>query len=122
MDKISFRSFVWPVNPSEFKVYHEKKPVYGYNDAAVLVFKGMGPDHCTVTGEGVFTGFDACEKFLALKALYKEGVCGTLHHPLWGDFWGYMTELTTKQDARDNYLAYTFTFRQADRNNAIPQQ
>ncbi len=121
MDKISFKSFVWPVNPSEFTIRHKKEPIYGYDSAGLKVFKGMGPDKCTVTGSGVFTGPDASAKFFSLKTLYKEGSCGTLHHPHWGDMWGYITELTSTQDARENYLAYTFTFREADRNNAVPQ-
>lgn len=86
-----------------------------------MVFSGMGPVKRTVTGTGVFFGLTAYTDFLELLALFNEGGCGALVHPVWGTCNMHFTELELTQEPKGNYVAYKFAFREADAEGAIPQ-
>lgn len=121
MNKMSFIDFAWPENPEQYHVTCYREPVYTTTDSGETVFSGMGPVKRTITGSGAFFGTGAYNSFKALAALIDETAPGTLTHPVWGEISAYLTELTLAQEPRADYVAYTFTFREADSTNAIPK-
>lgn len=121
MEKMSYKGWVWPQNPEKFEQFFLREPVYVKNSSDVMVFTGMGPMKRTFTGSGTFFGSTAFEDFKALAALFAETTCGALVHPVWGTFQAYFTELEMTQEPRENEVAYRFTFREADANDAIPK-
>ena len=56
MEKLRFKTFVWPQNPHTYRETWLREPVYSRNDLDYLVFEEMGPMKRTVTGQGVFFG------------------------------------------------------------------
>lgn len=120
MEKLSYKDWAWPQNPTEYHQTYLREPVYEKNTAGEQEFQGMGPLKKTVTGSGVFTGMDAVEHFQELAAFLAETGTGLLVHPVLGTAVAYFTELELTQAPREDYLAYRFVFRIADGNGAIP--
>lgn len=121
MEKLKFRDFVWPQNPTEYRQQYLQKPVYEKNAAGETEFQGLSPLKRTITGSGVFSGGAAYDSFQALAALCGLTEPGTLVHPVWGSVSAYLTELNMEQSARGEYVEYSFTFQVADDQGAIPQ-
>ena len=121
MDKMQFGTFVWPENPENYQEICIRKPVYTQTEDGTTVFSGMGVVKRTITGSGVFSGSGAYTKFQTLAARMKQTAPETLKHPVWGDRSAYLTELTSTLEARDDYVAYSFTFQEADSNGGIPE-
>ena len=99
----------------------EREPVYTKNAANVMVFSGMSPVKRKITGKGAFVGEQAYEEYKALQALFGDGTCGMLVHPVWGAYKVYFTELEMTQEPKYQYVAYRFAFQEADDQDAIPQ-
>lgn len=121
MEKLTFRTFVWPQNPEILRHNYLREPVYIKDDNGNTVFSGMSAGKCTITGSGVFFGDTAYADFRKLMALFEEGTCGTLGDPTWGNYNVYLTELALTQEPRSDYVAYSFTFTRADATGAIPK-
>lgn len=121
MEKLVYKNFVWPQNPQQYRQVLEREPVYGKNEAGETVFTGMGPLKRTVTGSGVFFGEDAYKNFQDLAKVFEENSYGGLVHPVWGTCRCFFTELQLTQEPRKDYVAYQFTFREADADGAVPQ-
>jgi len=45
----------------------------------------------------------------------------TLTHPVWGMRKGFLTELKSRMEPMENYVAYSFEFREADSSGEIPK-
>ncbi len=120
MDRMRFKTFYWPNNPEKLVIEHTRDPLYGKDSQGNTVFLSMGAANCTVSGSGVFSGELAYDSFLELELLFKELSSGTLALPQEQTLRVYFTELTMEQDSRPQYVHYSFTFRAADENDAIP--
>lgn len=120
MEKMRFKTFIWPQNPHTYRENFLREPVYVRNDADIIVFAGMGPMIRTITGQGVFFGDEAFASFRALAELFTNDSAGTLQHPLWGTRNVRFTELELTQEPKEDYISYRFTFREADDSGAIP--
>lgn len=120
MDKLSFKTFVWPQNPHTYRETYLREPVYIRNDLGYTVFDSMGDMKRTVTGQGVFFGDTAFESFRTLAALFEEKTTGTLTHPLWGSRLVWFTGLELTQEPKEDYVSYSFTFREADSDGVVP--
>lgn len=120
MEKMSFKTFIWPQNPHTYREKWEREPIYSRNDLDYQVFEEMGPMKRTITGQGVFFGETAFASFRALAALFEDKTTGTLNHPVWGNRNVYFTELELTQEPKENYVSYSFTFREADSDGVIP--
>ena len=120
MEKMTFKTFVWPNNPHTYREEFVREPVYYKNDLDYTVFKEMGPMKRTITGEGVFFGANAFASFRSLSALFADKTTGTLSHPGWGNRNVWFTGLEMTQEPKDNYVSYRFTFREADSDGVIP--
>lgn len=85
-----------------------------------MVFQKMGDGKCVVTGKGCFLGSDAYTDFLKLSALCETGAAATLVSPVWGQMKAYLTELTALQEAKKDFVSYSFCFTRANDNGEIP--
>lgn len=121
MEKLQYKTFVWPQNPHTYQESCIREPEYEKNEAGEDTFQGMGPLKRTVTGSGVFFGDAAFSSFSALAKLFEETSPGTLEHPVWGTRYCYFTELELTQEPKDNYVSYRFTFLQADADGSLPK-
>ena len=121
MEKLKFKTFLWPQNPHTYREEFLREPMYVKNELGETVFSGMGPVKRTMTGEGVFFGSTAYETFQNLAALFGEDSAGTLVHPLWGSRNVRFTGLELTQEPRDNCVSYKFEFTCASLNGAVPK-
>lgn len=121
MLKMSFKGVDWPQNPEQYRQVSIREPVYGKDSAGNAVFSGMGPVKVTVTGSGAFFGTNAYENFKVLSTLFAQSTVGALYHPVWGTVQAYFTGLELTQEPKPDYVAYSFEFKGADENGAIPQ-
>lgn len=119
MDKLKFKSFIWPINP---EVYHEdysRDAIYAKTDGGDSVFSGMGPMKRVITGSGAFFGTDASTKFTELATIYASADPGLLNHPVWGIRTVYFTKLQMTQSPKSDYVAYSFEFAEVDADGAV---
>lgn len=121
MEKLSYKTFVWPTNPRSYKEESSREGVYTKDDVGNDVFEGMGYLKRTITATGAFWGDTAVTDFQALQKLFSETSPGNLEHPLWGIRYCYFTGLEMTQEPKENYIAYKATFQQALTNNYLPK-
>lgn len=121
MTKMSFGTFTWPNNPERYEEKCTREPVYTQTEDGETEFSGMGPVKRIITGSGAFFGSNAYANFKTLLAQVSQTEPAILTHPIWGTRSAYLTELVSVMEPRENYVAYTFTFREADTSGAIPK-
>ena len=121
MNKMSFGSYTWPENPETYEEIALRDALYTKNDAGETVYAGLGPVRRTMTGSGVFTGSSAYANYKALAALVSQTTAAALNHPVWGERSAYLMEVRSTLEPREDYVAYRFTFREADSSGEIPQ-
>lgn len=119
MDRITFGDYAFPMNPETFHQKFVREPKY-LTVSGSTAFTGMSALKRTVTGNGYFTGANACEYFKALAALC-DGTPRILTHPYFGSCKAYLTCVEMTQEPRENHVAYSFEFRGADEDNVIPK-
>ncbi len=120
MNKLSYKTFVWPHNPHTYKEEYIREPLYVTEDG-VHYFDGMGEMKRIITGSGVFYGEDAFAQFRLLAELFEDEEPGNLEHPVWGIRYCYFTGLELTQEPKDNYVSYKFTFTGALTNGIVPK-
>lgn len=121
MEKMSFKTFVWPQNPHTYHEETTREAVYEKNEAGEDVFQEMGLMKRTITGEGVFFGETAFAQYQKLEKLFEETTPGDLEHPVWGIRYCYFTGLEMTQEPKENYVSYKVTFQQAMANGVLPK-
>lgn len=121
MDKMSYKTFVWPQNPHTYREDFQREGVYEKNEAGEDEFQGMGLKKCTITGTGAFFGDTAFSDFQRLAKLFDETTPGNLEHPIWGIRYCYFTGLEMTQEPKENYVSYKFTFQLALANGILPK-
>lgn len=120
MDSMSYKTFVWPNNPSSYREVWSREPKFS-TENGVTAYTGMGPLTGVIKGSGAFFGENAYEQFRSLLELTKEKKVGELRHPLWGIRQAYLTGLELIQEPRENYVAYSFEFTYANSNGEVPK-
>ena len=120
MDKMKYKDWPWPENPETFHIDAVREPLYTIAQDNTVTYQGLGPLCRIISGRGVFQGPDAREHFNAMAVIMANGAVGELVHPLWGIFQAYFTGLDLEQDSREDYIVYSFTFREADEQGMIP--
>ena len=120
MEKLSYKTFVWPQNPYVYKEVTSRTPYYFTQDKETY-FDGMSDLKRVITGSGVFYGEDAYEQFKKLQKLAEESDAGNLEHPIFGIRYCYLTMLEVTQEPKENYVSYRFEFTQARLNGEIPK-
>lgn len=121
MDKLVYKTFVFPNNPHTYQEACSREGVYEKNDAGEDVFEGLGPLKRVISGSGMFFGETAFEDFRTLAKLMDETTAGNLQHPQWGIRYCYFTGLELTQEPRENCVSYRFEFQQADSNGIMPK-
>lgn len=121
MANLTYKTYSWPVNPETYHESYEREPVYDKAEDGSTVFSGMGPMKRVITGSGAFFGDDASTNFGKLAALFADGSVGSLVHPVWGSRNVYFTGLAMTQPPKADYVAYSFTFTEADSDGAVPK-
>lgn len=120
MEKMSYKTFVWPQNPHTYKEEYIRQPHFFTADKEIY-FDGMGDMQRIITGSGTFFGETAFADFRRLAALFEDGEPGNLEHPLWGIRYCYFTGLELTQEPRENCVSYTFQFTGALTNGEVPR-
>lgn len=120
MDKLSYKTFVWPQNPHTYQEEYERTPYYSTVEG-VSYFEGMSEMKCIIRGKGIFCGDNAFTNFKALANLFADGTAGNLEHPIWGIRYCYFTGLELTQEPKNNYVSYTFEFTSALANGIVPK-
>lgn len=120
MDKLSYKTFVWPHNPTTYQEEYIRDAQY-YTVDGVAYFDGMSEMKRIITGTGAFFGDDAFAQFKKLAALFEDATAGNLEHPIWGIRYCYFTGLELIQEPKDNYVSYKFTFTGALTNGTVPK-
>lgn len=121
MEKLSFKTFVWPTNPHTYKEESSREGKYTKDDAGNDVFLGMGYLKSVITCTGAFFGETAVAEFQKLQALMNETTPGNLEHPLWGIRHCYFTGLELLQEPKKDYVAYKAEFQLALTNGYLPK-
>lgn len=119
MDKMQYRSFVWPNNPHTYRETFSREAKFRTTDG-VTSFVGMSEGRRVITGSGVFFGEDAYAQFKLLREEFLEGTQGLLTHPVWGSCFCNLTELTLTQEPKENCVSYSFAFIESDKEGNIP--
>lgn len=120
MEKMKFKFWNWPENPEEFRIEAVREPMYTIGEDGTISYIGLGPLCRVITGSGVFQGPDAVDNLNSLSVLLASGTVGELVHPLWGTMKAYLTGVNLEQGSRPDYIAYSFSFREADESGMIP--
>lgn len=120
MDKLSFKTFTFPINPHTYQEEYIREPKYRTQDGQT-VYDDMGEVKKIITGKGVFYGEDAFAQFKKLAALFEEKAAGNVQHPIWGTTLCYFTGLEMTQEPRDNYVSYAFTFTGCLTDGSVPK-
>lgn len=110
--KMSFRDFIFPVNPSVIKIEGKRNlsisPVPGGMDN--ISDNGR---HCmSIRGQGEFFGEDCCESFNRLKTLFEEGKAGMLYIPSQRPVFAFFSRLEMTAEDIENVIGYSFEFRE----------
>lgn len=119
MDRIQFGNYIWPLNPEVFHMEYFREPRYVTSNGNVL-FAGMSPLKKTITGKGYFTGENAYQEIKTLASLC-DGTPRILSHSRFGEFKAYLTCVEVLQEPRENHIAYSFEFREANEDDVIPK-
>ena len=120
MEKMSYKTFVWPQNPHTYKEEYVREAHFFTEDKQTY-FDGMGDMQRIITGSGTFFGDAAYEDFRKLAKLFEDGEAGNLEHPLWGIRYCYFTGLELTQEPRENCVSYAFRFTGALTNGEVPR-
>ncbi len=120
MEKLCYKTFVWPHNPHTYREVYIREPQYTTVDK-VTYFDGMGDMKRIITGKGAFFGTGAFEAFQQLALLFEDPTAGELEHPIWGIRYCYFTGLELTQEPKDDYVSYTFEFTGALVNGTVPK-
>ena len=120
MDKLSFKTFTFPINPHTYMEEYLREPKYRTQDGQTL-YDDMGEMRKIITGKGVFYGDNAFAEFKKLAALFEEKAAGNVQHPIWGTTLCYFTGLEMTQEPRDNYVSYAFTFTRCLADGSVPK-
>ena len=121
MEKLVFKSFVWPRNPDTYREDWSRDGMYHKNDLGDDVFDGMGMKKCVITGTGVFLGANAFADYRALMELFGQVTAGHLEHPVFGIRNCYFTGFEMTQEPVENCIHYRFTFEVADADGYLPK-
>ena len=120
MDKLSYKTFVWPQNPHTYKEEYKRVPYY-YTADGETYFKEIGDMQRVISGSGVFYGANAFDEFKKLILLFENNEAGNLEHPIWGIRYCYFTGRELTQEPKDNYISYKFEFTTAEANGVVPR-
>lgn len=107
---MKYKDFLWPVNPVKLEVKQQKAvkettiPFLGVNSKSICM---VGKK---ISGKGYFTGKNAWETYLNLKAVFEKEGAGSLHLPGYLPFNAIMDSLVFIGEPGENIIEYSFSF------------
>ena len=110
LSSMRYKDFTWPHNPRTYTIEYRramgshKVPFGRYH------LQDLGLSYRVLKGEGEFVGPGAYDQFKALASVFYSGGPGMLVHPVWQTSNAYFVELSLRQEPRQDYVSYAFTF------------
>ena len=110
LSPMRYKDFTWPHNPRTYTIEYRraigshKVPFGRYH------LQDLGLSYRVLKGEGEFVGPGAYDQFKALASIFYSGGPGMLVHPVWQTSNAYFVELSLRQEPRQDYVSYAFTF------------
>lgn len=120
MDKLKFKTFTWPQNPTTYTQKVVRTPIFEELSTGSIEFTGLSGARRTITGSGVFTGSDAIKNYLALETLATKLAAGDFVHPILGTYNCYLIEVAMTQEPQEDLVNYRFTLLWADEDGDVP--
>lgn len=118
--KLTYKNWAWPQNPETFLIEAVREPEYSTAEDGTKTYEGLSPLCRTIRGKGVFSGAGAAASYKALAAFLESEAAGALVHPVWGTINACLTELKMEEGSWENWIVYSFIFREADTEGSIP--
>ena len=119
MEKLKFKDFTFPENPETMSIQFVRPVLFERKTDGTVEFYGLGPGCRTLTGSGAFFGPLAYTRFITLSNMVYDSEPGTLELPILQDWSAYLTQVEATQTPTENYVAYRFTFREADAKGRV---
>lgn len=119
MDKLKYKTFTFPENPETMEIQFVRPVLFERKTDGTVEYYGLGRGCRTLTGSGAFFGPQAYRNFILLSNLLYDGQPGTLELPILQNWSAYLTQVEATQTPTETYVAYRFTFREADENGNI---
>ena len=107
-----YKDFTWPHNPRTYSITYERQTALHKVPMGAYTMEDMGRGCRVMRGEGEFYGPNAYETFKKLATVFYSAGPGVLFHPVWMTTGAYFTELKLLQEPTENYVAYSFEFRE----------
>ena len=112
LSPMRFKNYVWPHNPRVYEIRFQKNITEHPVPFGRCMLRSMGLGCRIMRGEGEFTGPGAYEEFKKLASVFYDDSPGMLTHPLWQPATVYFSALELRQVPTENYVAYSFEFRE----------
>ena len=110
LSPMRYKDFTWPHNPRTYTIEYRRTMASHKVPFGRYHLQDLGMSHRVLKGEGEFVGPEAYDQFKALASVFYEGTPGMLVHPVWQTVNAYFVELSLRQEPRQDYVSYTFTF------------
>ncbi len=108
--KMSYKDYVFPVNPSVIKISHGRKIAKTNIPDGYDTVSDMGSSYRIISGEGEFFGEKCVDDFLALKAVMDKGGGGMLYLPSQKPVYAMFEELELIAEDCEGVIRYKFKF------------
>lgn len=112
--KMSYKGFVFPVNPKNIRIRHDRKVSRGAVPYGSDAVSDMGAAARVISGEGEFFGENAVNDFMALKAAADSGGAGMLYIPSQKPICAVLSRLDMLCEDSEGIVKYSFTFVESE--------
>lgn len=107
---MKYKSFTWPQNPRTYCITFQRLTAVSKIPMGTYSMEDLGRIARVMQGEGEFFGPGAYDTFKQLASVFYEEGPGLLYHPVWMTASAFFIQLELKQEPREDYVAYSFTF------------
>lgn len=112
--KMSYKDFVFPVNPKSIRIKHDRKIARGSVPYGSDTADDLGAAARVISGEGEFYGENAVSDFAALKAAGGTGGAGMLYIPSQKPICAVLKSLDMICEDAEGIVRYSFTFIESE--------
>ena len=111
--KMSFRDFIFPINPAVIRIQHKRKLAVNSVPLGNDNITDLGQGSRIITGEGEFAGESCINDFISLKKAAEQGG-GMLYIPSQEPIYVFAENIGLKASDREGAVAYSFRFVEGD--------
>ncbi len=112
LEPMRYKNYVWPHNPETYRITYERAAAVHKVPFGRYFLQDLGMGCRIITGEGAFYGEGAYDEFKKLATVFYDDGPGDLYHPVWMSTKALFTRLSLAQEPRQDYVRYTFEFRE----------